>query len=405
MKRIIIITTDNFPYGMASAYRILCYSLGFAKLGNNVTVIASSEYNQIKNIGFYIRSVYKGINVINIFNLNIRKNKILLYLFWSLRSLLILLHTIINIKKYDIIFIYRLAIIDKLILILVSKCFNVKVLLELNEYPYIGESNGILKSRIVKSIFQKFVFYLNLKFCNGIIVISENLKLIADKYAPNVKKLKVPILTLNEENENCSSNVVYNSLSPYILHAGTLTIQKDGILDVVRAFIKASIYLRNEHQMELKFIVTNKKCTNEIWYEIQRLLGAVNLGSNFICAGYLDRNELNNYINNASLFLINKPNSVQNIFNFPTKISDYLNSGNPVIVAAEGLELNNFLRDGVNAIVVKPNDINEMSNAIIKLTLDASFSQKLGSAGKLLAREKLDYMFQANRIIEFIKDI
>jgi glycosyltransferase involved in cell wall biosynthesis len=163
--------------------------------------------------------------------------------------------------------------------------------------------------------------------------------------------------------------------------------------------------LKNNHKIELKFVITNKKCTNEIWNEIQRLLGAENLGSNFIVTGYLDRDELNNYLNNASLFLINKPNSVQNTFNFPTKISDYLNSGNPVIVAAEGLELNNFLIDGVNAIVVKPNDINEMSNAIIKLTLDSSFSQKLGSAGKLLAKEKLDYLYQANRIMEFINGI
>lgn len=405
MKRILIITTDNFPDGMASAHRILCYSLGFTKLGNIVTVIGSSEYNQIKNNGFYIRSFYKGINIINIFNLNIRKSKIILHLFWSLRSFLICLHTIVNIKKYDVIFIYRLSVIDKIILIIIGKFYKVKVLLELNEYPYIGESRGLFNIRIIKRIFQYFVFIFNIRFCNGIIVISENLKLIADKYAPNVKKLKVPILTLNDENENSSSNIDFNSLSPYIFHSGTLTIQKDGIIDVVMAFNQASIYLRKRHNIELKFITTNKKCSNEIWNEIQRLLEVENLGSNFIVTGYLGRDELNNYLNNASLFLINKPNSLQNKFNFPTKISDYLNSGNPVIVASEGLELNNYLKDGVNSIVVKPNDINEMANAIIKLILDASLSMKLGSAGKQLSKNELDYIMHANRIIQFINGI
>jgi glycosyltransferase involved in cell wall biosynthesis len=67
--------------------------------------------------------------------------------------------------------------------------------------------------------------------------------------------------------------------------------------------------------------------------------------------------------------------------------------------------LNNFLIDGVNAIVVKPNDIDEMANSIIKLVLDASLSMKLGSAGKQLAKNEMDYLLHANRVMEFINGI
>ena len=173
---------------------------------------------------------------------------------------------------------------------------------------------------------------------------------------------------------------------------------------MVAAFAKAANSLKIKG-LKLNLLLTNKKTQKDVWNNITAILKNNNLSDHLIITGFLSEAELNYCLQNAAVLVINKPITNQNKYNFPTKVGDYLNSKTPVVIAAKGLELNNYITNGKEAIVVGPDDVDEMSRNITNLLLDSNENKKIGMKGQSCAQKNFHYSAHSRNIKTFFSNL
>lgn len=104
------------------------------------------------------------------------------------------------------------------------------------------------------------------------------------------------------------------------------------------------------------------------------------------------------------MVLLARPSNIQVQGGFPTKLGEYLATGNPVVVTKVG-EIPDYLIDGENAFLSDPDSPDSFSKKLMECLNDADRSMKIGLEGQKLALKVFNYKVQGQNIIEFIKDI
>jgi glycosyltransferase involved in cell wall biosynthesis len=80
---------------------------------------------------------------------------------------------------------------------------------------------------------------------------------------------------------------------------------------------------------------------------------------------------------------------------FGVSVLEASSSGKPVIVSRVG-GLPEVVRDGITGLIVGPENVNELSDAIIRLLRDESLRRSMGVAGRLFVEESYDFQKNVN---------
>lgn len=389
---IYIILNDSYPVGMASAKRTSTYVKGFTELGFKTEVILpipKEIHGEIpRNIdskGVFNGGTYQFISKKTVRSKYFIKRRIddiwgyLLTLFFILR----------NVNSSDKIIVYRGGWLWYIAICLTAHLKSVKIYLELNEYPYFSAQN------IIHKIYRKLTFHLSFPLFNGFIVISETLRSVGDKYkSNNAHIIKVPIVVIPTEFQLETKKIT----SPYIFHAGTLSQQKDGVVDMIKSFALASRKISKEIRVFLAGTFDNQNDKSQV----EDILKEYNLKDRVIFTGYLNYKDVKGYMQGASLAIISKSNTLQNKYGFPTKLGEYLASGIPVILTNVG-ESMYYMKNNYNASIVEPDNPELIADEIIRLFSDEKKRKQLASNGEKLVHEEFNYLYQAERIVNFMK--
>jgi glycosyltransferase involved in cell wall biosynthesis len=86
----------------------------------------------------------------------------------------------------------------------------------------------------------------------------------------------------------------------------------------------------------------------------------------------------------------------------PLKVAEYLAAGLPVVAPAVG-QLAERLTDGVDAIVVPPQDVNALAAALRRLRDDPEERARLGKAARAAAEAEWSWEHQARRVIDALR--
>lgn len=389
---IFVVLNDSYPVGMASAKRTSTYVKGFTELGYKTTVIVpipKENYGKApknsKSKGIFNGGTYQFISKKTVRSKYFIKRRIddiwgyLLTLFFILR----------NVNSSDKIIVYRGGWLWYIAICLTARLKTVKIFLELNEYPYFSAQN------IIQKIYRELTFHLSFPLFSGFIVISETLRSVADKYkSNNAQIIKVPIVVIPTEFQFESKKLT----SSYIFHAGTLSQKKDGVVDMIKSFALASCEISKEIRFFLAGIFDNQNDKSQV----EDILKEYNLKDRVIFTGYLNNKDVKEYMQGASLAIISKSNTLQNKYGFPTKLGEYLASGIPVILTNVG-ESMCYLKNDYNASIVDPDNPALIADEIIRLFSDEKKRKQLASNGEKLVHEEFNYLYQAERIVNFMK--
>lgn len=393
--KIYIITNEAYPNGMAAASRITCYAKALIMGGIEVEVVNFHRTESPLNLHNTVSEGYNmGIPFRYIGGTTIRKKSILRKVddYIDMRKTISYLKR--NMRAGDAILAYMRQDVFSVDLINFARSNNYPIVRDLCEYPYattaVNKKTTSKCEKYMRSVFPNF---------DGAICISEPLFELAKRFAPHAHHIKIPILI--DESKCDFTNIAPKNVGvPYIFHSGTLHQQKDGVINVLRAFAEAlpSIPVGTKYLFSGKL---EKSCdAGLIIEEIKRL--KIEKSIEFL--GYLSCEDLLQYQKGASLFIVNKEDNIQNKYCFATKIGEYLLSGNPVLTTDYG-EQTYYLHNGENAFIVNQGDVQAMSKSIIKIFSNENLGKRIGLQGKLTSLGNFTIVSQSHKLVSYFRKL
>lgn len=394
---IIILTEKPFPYGMASTNRLIIYTKGLVECSQNVKVccIKPTENSNETIRNTEIKGIFEGIEFEFFPGRTVRSRNIAGRIYYYLKGFfrsIIFLYKFNRGKGIDVIFMGLSNFYFTFSYYLFTRIFKIKFVQERSEYPFIGVGNSIWK-KINLNIYLSVIC----KFFDGFIVISESLReFFLSKIRKNGKIMILPILVEPQRFQAVAGKL--NETYPYIAYCGSMQGNKDGVPILIEAF-----YLISEKYKNLKLYLIGDTFFSG-FNEIRQRIINLKLNDRIVFTGRVERDEIPVYLTQARLLALARPESKQAEGGFPSKLGEYLATGNPVVVTRVG-EIPLFMKDGVNAFISEPNVTEKFAAKLDEALSDPDLSAKVGIKGQELAFTIFNYKIQAEKLKEFIEEL
>lgn len=275
-----------------------------------------------------------------------------------------------------------------------KKKFNKKIIFECNEYLRLYRQEKKLFFLRRWQFYNEYRITLKvLKHVDLFLVMTKTLIGYYEKLASKKAHfLHLPMTVQIDRFNGCRMDDRFKP--PYVAYTGTYTNIKDGVSILIEAFALIAnkypdykLYLAGFNHPDMaiqKQIIKKNKIEDRVFH-----------------VGALDKEEIPSFICNASLLVLARPDSHQAQGGFPTKLGEYLATGNPVCVTSVG-EIPDYLEDNVTAFLAKPGDVESFADAIDRALSDKVAAKEVGLHGRRIAETVFNSEYQAKRIIEFL---
>lgn len=387
----------SFPFGMAAAKRRLCYAKGLIAEGHEIDVVICQKcFELTSNDGFPEVGVYKGINykyVCGKFK-HSKKNKIMRGLDYLIIDYLrSFFYALKHIHRKEIVYAYYYPIFLQILILLAAKIKGAKVVKEICEHP---SALGNVNSK-----WHKFCKWFEYKFVmphyDGFIAISRDLNKFVEKYkSKKAKSIIIPILVEDPFCDKDIRNLKNEYDVPYIIHTGTMLEQKDSISKILHAFAR----LKKETNTNCKLVFTGPQATEKCSY--LPMIKKLGIEKDVDLLGLVSTERVAALQHFATMTIIYKSDNLQTRNCFPTKLGEMLISEIPVITTTVG-DANLYLKDGINAFIINPNDENKLVQKMIYILNNPMESKKIGELGKKVAEVSFNPIVQGKRLSEFYR--
>lgn len=370
--RILIICRRYIP-GEAWTNRVLAYARGFAELGAEVKLcylIGDKNRNRYKIdipkvevVDFWLQDGFLG-----------KKNR-----YFSL------LRNILRCKRYiqpsDCAFVYGVeSYIAKMALKKTQYVYG-----EITEHPFILGSNE--KAKLPNSRLEL------LSKLKGLFVISQSLKqYFVDSGIPE-EKVHISNMFVDT---NRFEGVKRKIREKYFAYCGVVSKYKDGVDILIKAFSKVHIT-----HPDYKLYIIGRFESEVVRNDLESMTESLKMADCVVFTGQVLPEKMPSLLTNAQALVLARPANLQSKYGFPTKLGEYLATGNPVIVTNVG-EIGLFLKDRENAIVVPPDDIDAFANGMTWVIEHADEAFNIGQKGKELAKKEFSYKSQSEKVLDFI---
>ena len=272
-----------------------------------------------------------------------------------------------------------------------------KSFMELNEFNDIYKgagATGNFLQRLVGQSSEKI--FLNT--VNKIDIIAVMTKTLLSHYSkmskPTARFLHLPMTV--DLGRFADSQEVKTYTKPYIAYTGTFNNAKDGVDILIKAF--GQIAKKHPHiQLYLA----------GFWhYDVpaqEQIIRELGLTQRIHYVGVLSREQIPPFICQASLLVLSRPDSHQAQGGFPTKLGEYLATGNPGCVTKVG-EIPDYLEDNVSAFMATPGDVASFADAMDRALSNLEQAKKVGQKGREVAEKEFNSETQARRLHEFLAE-
>lgn len=387
--KVYLLYNGSYPGGMAMSNRLHLYCKSMISSGLDVEVIVPSKSKNSKKMCF------DGVSYSNIRNPVFIKTVFLrqLNVFFAAFYYAFLCNGFS--KKCNILYISGFSWFVASLAIIGAHIGGLKIILEVNENPYAPEG-GRLDTVFIRKIRRYFMLNLPYRLADGFVVISGELAKLVNRYKNrNAQIGKIPIL-VDEEKE--SKEKLVRPDIPFILHTGSMSETKDGIISVFEGYAKAYTQLGGS----LQFVLTQDQMLPNLSKKLDKIIKKYKLEKSITFTGFLPKEDLKKLQRTCTTAILNKPSNWQNDYNFSTKLGEYLMSGIPVIASATG-EMKFYLSDFETAFLIPPNDSESIAEKIIFIVKHPEIAKKVGEAGRQLALKEFYYLNHSKELVDFLK--
>ena len=385
----IIISGFFIPDNGAQANRILCFARGLKSLGCSVTILVTQpgpEQVPLQDMH------YEGIDI-HYLSKKTYQNKIANNLNWILSLLKIpgLLGSLKSKTAPNIIMLQSEHVSDKMAVWASSKTGRFKTITDISEYPYfLTKTNLSFRQRLK----YKLNFHLDVRMFDGISFISNYIRSYFNQTRPIKNSIIIPII-VDTTRFSAGTSLPARFDFPYIAYCGTMYEEKDGVDILVDAF-SAVVSKFPDIRLVLIGDTREKEKLQKLYDQIDRL----KLTGKVVFTGMVGRDQMPSLLQHAGLLLLSRPNNKQAEGGLPTKLAEYLATGNAVVVTNVG-EISLYVHDGESCYLAEPDNRDSFAQKIMLSLSDNEKRKAVGSNGQKLVHADFNYIVQAGRLVDF----
>lgn len=271
------------------------------------------------------------------------------------------------------------------------------LLLELSEFLDIHKYNkGNFLQRWKANKRQKFFEGEAFHIYDGLVLITRTLLNHYESFhEPKPEFLHLP-MTVDLARFADEKEPLLGFTKPYIAFVGVMNDAKDGVSILIQAFAR----IANEFP-ELKLYLIGG--WNYDTPTHQKLITDYHLEHNIFWKGEFKRDQIPSIIKNAALLALPRPDSKQAQGGFPTKLGEYLATGNPVCCTAVG-EIPDYLIDGESVYFAEPGSVDSFSNALRRALSNPEEAKRIGLSGRKVAEKYFNKDIQVKTLYKFLKE-
>jgi glycosyltransferase involved in cell wall biosynthesis len=226
----------------------------------------------------------------------------------------------------------------------------------------------------------------------GLLVQTEFLKEYFSNYG--IKKIQVYNILIDPKR---FSGLVKTCQEKAIVYCGKVSLYKDGVNDLITAF---SIVHKQMQNVKLKIIGGFASSNDEkiLKEEVQGLgiEGFVEF------TGKVLPEKMPQLLFDAEVLALARPNNKQAKYGFPSKLGEYLFTGNPVVLTRVG-EIDHFLNDMDSCIFANPDNPKDFAEKLLWTLSNTEEARRIGKRGKQVAEEQFSIQSQCKVALDFFE--
>ncbi len=183
---------------------------------------------------------------------------------------------------------------------------------------------------------------------------------------------------------------------PYIAYCGSAYNNKDGVDQLIRAFA-----LTHKVHPDIKLYIIgasprkDQECSN---VQLAEDLGVRN---SIVFIGQIPSEKIPQMLKNARMLVLDRPQNVQAQYGFPTKLGEYLLTGNTTVLTRVG-DMPLFLKDKVSTIFAQPDDPTDFSEKMNWCLENPEEAAAIGECGKEVALQHFNYRIETQKMVEIM---
>lgn len=368
-----ILNNSYFP-NTAVSNRLMGYYAAFDKLCTHVTAVyiyPDSKYSRIQN-------QYKYVEVLYLWKHKIYNNRYVRYCL----SYINILRFILRLKKGDIVYTYGLTPATKLLLLR----RGIRVFAEQTEHLSIMTGGRFSLTQEDKGKIAKQL--------DGIFVISRPLKQSFVQLGISEDKVHIINMIVDSKRFDFLSKSLVRTR--YIAYCGTATNQKDGVGQLIKAF---SIVAKRINDVNL--YIMGSIPSEEEKQAVLELIQSYDLINRIILTGTVPADSMPQLLKDAEVLALSRPDNLQAKYGFPTKLGEYLLTGNPVVVTKVG-DIPYFLKDGESALIPSTDTPSEFADKLIWALNNPKEASRIGQNGARVAMCHFNNVVETSKLLKCI---
>lgn len=391
-KSLIFLHEGTFPEGYAMAFRLRMYIEMLEDKFDVQVIVPRKPKTKQSSLKYKLTALWQTNLPSNIF---LRK---LSYYIQDFKWTYCLMK---QRNHFDAVFVAAMSIFPLILITLFCKLYSKKLILELNEFPYSSQGGNFIDDLNWYKKYRRFLTE-NLIYRNifGVISISPKLTQYIKRLVPHIHLVEIPILCdvqyFNSLDVQTSSEPVKKR---YTVHASNLSEYKDGFSTNLKAIGKFNLE-QNTEDDKIHLYITLQGIPSLLFQSINEILVNYHLHSYVHFIGYQEDKDLFELYKNADFLIINKPKNLQNDYNFPTKLSEYLYFSKALLVSTNDA-MDQFLIDSKNCLKFQSNNDEDLYNLIKNLISNSFQLNELNLNARNTVIEYFDYRMNATQINHF----
>lgn len=237
------------------------------------------------------------------------------------------------------------------------------------------------------------VFLAACRQTNGMIVISKGLKQYYIENGCHPDRVHIVNMVVDTRRFN---GLHKQPSEPYIAYCGTASNNKDGVDQLVKAF---ALFVKTYPEYKLYIIGSTPSRKQRFGnYELVKELGIEN---SVVFTGKIPATQMPQMLKNAEILALDRPDNLQAKYGFPTKLGEYLLTGNPVVVTKVG-DIPLFLKDEVSALLANPNNAQSFADRLCWAIENPGKAKVIGENGKKVAEQHFNYLTETKKLVNII---